>query len=183
MTQQWVRRTAAMIAGAGLLLTATPAAADDSPPAPPPAPAPGPPGLIPAIAGALAQSDSAPAGPFGLPDLSAYGANLLLGQNAAPAAPGSTVPAGIVPLSAFQSDYLVPQNLTPAAPGQGVAAPGLAPDADNPGTGRIAFLKRLHEMYAAGELKGALLGQNPKDWEPIPPTDLTAPTPAVSIPN
>lgn len=187
---------AIVVAGSAALAWAAPAAADDVPaPAPEPAPPPGqsiiPPGGL-SLGSILAQTGSAPTGPLGLPDMSVYGANLLLGQNVTPAAPGSDTPAGIYPLNAFRSEYLVPLNETPAAPGQGVAAPGIGPDADNPGTGRIAFLRRLHEMYQAGELTGALLGQQPLDsWETpteeaapvIPPQDLTGPPPAVDIPG
>lgn len=188
---------ATVVAGSALFAFACPAAADDTA-APPPEPAPPPaqtilpPGGIASIGTVLAQTGSASTGPLGLPDMSAYGANLLLGQTAAPAAPGDAAPAGIYPLNAFQSQYLLPQNVAPAAPGQGVLAPGIGPDADNPGTGRIAFLRRLHEMYAAGDLTGALLGQKPLDsWEeipgdtvlPTPPQDLAGPPPAVNIPN
>ena len=182
---------ALVLAGSAALMLAWPAAADD---APPPAPEPPPQSIIPPggipFGSILAQTGS-PAGLLGMPDLSAYGANLLLGQNTAPSAPGEGI-AGIYPLNAFRSEYLVPQNVTPAAPGQGVPAPGIGPDADNPGTGRIAFLKRLHAMYAAGELDGALLGQRPLDaWEtadgdtavPIPPQTPIAPPTAVGNPN
>ncbi|MGV1087296.1 MAG: hypothetical protein ACOYBX_04880 [Mycobacterium sp.] len=179
------------------LLPAGPAWADDT--AVPPGPLPAesaaptqrivPPDVVGSLGNALAQSGSEKVGLFGLPDISANGGDLLLAQNAAPAAPGSGQLAGIYPLNAFQSNYLLPQYVTPALPGQGVAAPGIGPDADDPGTGRIAFLKRLHDMYAAGELKGSLLGQLPLDaWDPV--TDGTAgpippagPPPAVSIPN
>lgn len=183
---------ALVLAGAAALMLAWPAAADD---APPPAPEPPPQSIIPPggipFGSILAQTGSTSSGLFGMPDLSAYGANLLLGQNTAPSAPGEGI-AGIYPLNAFRSEYLVPQNVTPAAPGQGVPAPGIGPDADNPGTGRIAFLKRLHAMYAAGELDGALLGQRPLDaWEtadgdtavPIPPQTPIAPPTAVGNPN
>ena len=187
---------ATVIAGSAALAFASPAAADEIPAPPPePAPAPGqsiiPPGGL-SLGTILAQTGSAPTGPLGLPDMSAYGANLLLGQNVTPAAPGSDTPAGIYPLNAFRSDYLVPLNMTPAAPGQGVPAPGIGPDADSPGTGRIAFLRRLHEMYAAGELEGALLGQKPlASWDtdvedpavPNPPELPIAPAPAVIVPN
>ena len=79
-------------------------------------------------------------------------------------------------LSAFNPEYLLGQNLTPAAPGDGTTAPGLGPDQDSPGTGRIAFLRRLYEMYDAGALKGSLLGQQPPEQfadqpvAPPPPT-------------
>ena len=115
--------------------------------------------FIPQISGIgnpLAQSGTQPGGLMGLPDLSGYGPNLLLAQNPDAAAPG----APVVPnLSAFNPEYLLGQNVTPAAPGDGTAAPGLAPDGDIPGTGRIAFLRRIYEMYQGGDLKGALLGQ------------------------
>lgn len=187
---------ATVLAGSAALAFASPAAADEIPAPPPePAPAPGqsiiPPGGL-SLGTILAQTGSAPTGPLGLPDMSAYGANVLLGQNVTPAAPGSDTPAGIYPLNAFRPEYLVPLNETPAAPGEGVPAPGIGPDADSPGTGRIAFLRRLHEMYQAGELTGALLGQKPLDsWETpgedtapvIPPQDLTGPPPAVNNPD
>lgn len=190
MRRNWI---ATVVTGTAALVFASPAAADDT--APPPPPPTGqtiiPPGGL-SLGSLLAQTGSTPTGPAGLPDMSAYGANLLLGQNLTPAAPGSDTPAGIYPLNAFRSEYLVPLNMTPAAPGQGVPAPGIGPDADNPGTGRIAFLKRLHEMYGAGELKGALLGQKPlASWDeatedtvaPMPPEGLAGTPPAVSIPN
>ena len=161
---------------------AVPAPADQ----PPPDPAAGsaPTGLIPPIASirnVLAQNGSAAAGPLGLPDLSAYSSSLVLGQNPVPAAPGAT-DAPVVPnLSAFNAGYLLPQNLTPAAPGQGTSAPGIGPDQDSPSAGRIAFLRRLHEMYQAGALKGAFLGQLPKEQlgEPLPGT---APGAGIYIP-
>jgi len=158
------------------------AAPTDEPP-PDPAAAPAPTGLIPPIASignVLGQNGSTPAGPLGLPDLSAYAPSLVLGQNPVPAAPG--VPdAPVVPnLNAFNAAYLLPQNLTPAAPGQGEPAPGIGPDQDSPSAGRIAFLRRLHEMYQAGALTGALLGQVPKEQlgEPLPGT---APGPEIYI--
>lgn len=141
--------------------TATPGS--DAPPADP-GPPPAPTDLIPALGSILAQSDSAPAGPLGLPDLSAYAPGLLLAQTVAPAAPGGAAgPAGLaIPsLSAFTPDYLLGQNLEPAAPGAGAPAPGIGPDAEDPGTGRLAFLRRVREMYEAGQLTGALLGQVP----------------------
>jgi hypothetical protein len=142
------------------LLAAAPALAD---PAPPPAePVPAPAEFVPqqsGIGNPLAQSGNQPTGLLGLPDLSAYGPNLLLGQNTTPAAPSEPAAAVVPNLNAFDQQYLLGQNLVPAAPGEGSAAPGLAPDQDSPGTGRIAFLRRLYEMYQAGGLKGSLLGQ------------------------
>lgn len=153
-----MRALAAALA-AGALACAGPAMADPPPPTPAPAPSPpSPADLIPAIGNVLGQAGNQPAGPLGLPDLSAYGTNLLLGQTALPALPGT--PAASVPdLRAFNPEYLLSQNAVPAAPGEGVTAPGLAPNDDIGGTGRIAFLRRLYEMYQDGALKGALLGQ------------------------
>lgn len=147
--------------GAGLtvaaLCCAWPATADPASPSPtPPAPAE----LIPAIGNILAQTGDQPTGPLGLPDLSAYGSNLLLGQTAQPALPG-TPAANIPDLRAFNPEYLLSQNSAPAAPGEGTPAAGLAPNDDIDGTGRIAFLRRIYEMYQGGALKGALLGQQP----------------------
>jgi hypothetical protein len=165
---------AVLAALAAALVLAAPAAAD--PTAEQPAEQPvvespqGPLDTLSAIGNVLGQRDTAPTGPLGLPDMSANAMTMLLGQNAVPTPPGAVAgpvagpPTATVPnLSAFNADYLLPQTLTPAVPGQGTAAPGLGPDEDSPGTGRISFLRRLHEMYAAGDLKGALLGQLPQD--------------------
>ena len=140
---------------------------DPAPPAPgiDPAP-PAPMGLIPPIStigGLLGQTGIEPAGPLGLPDLATYGNALVLGQNLVPSVPGSADQAVTPSLEVFTDEYLVPLNLVPAAPGEGSPAPGIGPNADIPGSGRIAMLRRLHEMYQAGNLTGALLGQLPKD--------------------
>lgn len=122
----------------------------------------------------LGQTGNQPAGPFGLPNLADLGSSLVLGQNAVPALPGT--PAAAIPdLRAFNPGYLLPQNLTPAAPGEGALAPGIAPNEDIAGTGRIAFLRRIFEMYQDGGLDGALLGQIPPEefdaalMPPMPP--------------
>ena len=159
------------------------------PPAPDPvtvAPVPPPAGYVPppsGIGSALAQSDSTAAGPLGLPDLAAYSPGLLLGQNAVPAAPGTPASATAPDLRAFNGDYLLPQNIAPAAPGQGGAADGLGPTPQDPGTGRIAFLRRLHGMYQDGGLAGALLGQVPDEQlgEALPGT-APAPAPGIYLP-
>jgi hypothetical protein len=81
---------------------------DGSQPNPSPA-APTPTGLIPPIASVgnvLAQSGNDSVGPLGLPDLSSYSPNLLLGQNVVPSAPGAVDPAVIPNLSAFNAGYL-----------------------------------------------------------------------------
>jgi hypothetical protein len=99
---------------------------------------------------------------LGLPDLSSYASSLLLGQTAAPALPGT--PAAAIPdLGALNPEYLVPLNQDPAAPGQGTLAPGIGPNEDIPGAGRIALLRRLYEMYQGGDLRGGLLGQVPPE--------------------
>lgn len=142
---------------------AAPVPAPEAVPAATPSPAPP---LVSSIGNPLGQRGDGPSGPLGLPDLSAYGANLLLGQNPAPAAPAGVTPVLLPHFSAFDPNYLVPQNVTPAIPGAGTPAPGIGPTAEDPSTGRIAFLRRLHEMYAEGELTGALLGQmSPEEFE------------------
>jgi hypothetical protein len=118
---------------------------------------------------------------LGLPDLSAIGPALLLGQNVVPAAPGAPTAVTAPDLRAFNGDYLLPQNIAPAAPGQGVAADGVGPTPQDPGTGRLAFLRRLHGMYQDGGLAGAFLGQVPDEQlgEPLPGT---APAPGIYLP-
>ena len=159
-------------------------AAEALPVPPPPAPGsdpapPAPMGLIPPSStsgGLRGQTGIEPAGPLGLPDLATYGNALVLGQNLVPSVPGTAEQAVTPSLQVFTDEYLVPLNLVPAAPGEGSPAPGIGPNADIPGAGRIAMLRRLHEMYQAGNLTGALLGQLPKDEfgqpmlpEPDPP--------------
>ena len=176
-------------AAAAALCVAAPAAAEPPPPPPPPVPAPlpvppppgpppppapppppGPAGVIGQIGNPLGQTGSQPTGPLGLPDLSSYASSLLLGQTAAPALPGT--PAAAVPdLRALNPQYLVPLNQDPAAPGQGTLTPGIGPNEDIPGAGRISLLRRLYEMHQAGDLRGGLLGQVPPEefYEHLPP--------------
>lgn len=154
-------RPAALAAGlaAWALTFAAPAPGEPAPAPPAPGPAlPVPSELIPAIGGVLAQRGSQPVGPFGLPDVSGNATTLFLGQNELPAPPGGSA-AAVPDLSAFNPEYLLPLNTAPAAPGEGTPAAGIGPDADSTGTGRIAFLRRLYEMYQGGDLTGALLGQ------------------------
>lgn len=153
---------------------ADPATPVDAPPVET-TPAPAPP--VAGIGSALAQSGSAPSGPLGLPDLSAYASSLILGQNPVPAAPGESVGVAVPDLSVFNPGYLLPQNLDPAAPGAGTPAPGFGPDEDSPGTGRIAFLRRIYEMYQAGALDGALLGQQSPEEFAQQALDSAPPTP------
>jgi len=168
------------LAAAGLLCAA-PAMADPPPPQPPggDAPVEAPPRS--GIGSVLAQNDAAPAGPLGLPDLSAYAPGLVLGQYDVPSAPGADAAVAAPDLRAFDSQYLLPQNVTPAAPGQGTTDTGIGPTPDDPGTGRLAFLRRLHEMYQGGGLAGAFLGQVPDEQlgEPLPGT---APAPGIYLP-
>lgn len=182
--------TVGLIAGGVLagLLCAGPAAADDTdpPPAPLPAEAPPPtqqtivpPDFLTSLGNVLGQRGSEKAGVLGLPDISSHGGDFLLAQNQAPAAPGAGALAGTYPFNAWESSYLLPQTETPALPGQGTLAPGIGPTADSPGNGRIAFLRRLHAMYAAGELKGAGLGQmSPEEFEASLAAASDAPDPA-----
>jgi len=111
------------------------------------------------------------------------GDNVLLGLRPpvpGPTAPGPGVPpapAAVIPrLNAYTPDYLLNLNVDPAPPGQGVLAPGIGPNEDIGGTGRIALLRRIYGMYDAGLLKGALLGQNPPGQLPAP-ADAPAPAP------
>ena len=163
---QWRTAMAAALTGAltlGAALVLSPSAtADPVPPDPAPAdPAPPPPTIF---------------GVLGLPDVSAYGSNPLLGQNIVPSAPSGGVPVIAPDLNAFSNQYLLPQNATPAAPGEGTGAG----TQDSVST-RLDYLKRLYSMYQGGDLKGALLGQLPLDQlgEPLPGT---APAPGTDIP-
>ncbi|WP_313673422.1 hypothetical protein [Mycolicibacterium sp.] len=188
-----------------------PAAADPGPPppvvpvpAPPAVPAPQPgvlpaeaPGpVVPAAPGEFVPQQAtisnplgqvgADGGPLGLPPVSI--ADVLLGQRPAvpgPAVPGPGVPpapAAVIPsLSAYNPDYLLNLNVDPAPPGQGALAPGIGPNEDIGGMGRIALLRRIYGMYDAGLLRGALLGQNPPGELPLPtpePTPVPTPAPA-----
>lgn len=177
MTARISLATLAVMTVGGLCCAAPATAypAEDQPVQPVPVPAPAPPtGLLPPLAGignVLAQADSPPSGPFGLPDLSAYAPALLLAQNPVPVAPGDPagppLPSPQLPnLSAFNPDYLIGQNLAPSAPGEGTAAQGLGPTVEDPGTGRLSFLRRLYEMYDNGQLEGAFLGQRPAGASP-----------------
>ena len=172
------RPTVLIAVASTALFCATPAQAapgEPTPPPPPPLPATE---FVPQQAGignVLGQSGSQPAGLFGLPDLSGYGSNLLLGQTPGPVIPGAPATAVVPNLNAFNPEYLLGQNATPAAPGDGAPAPGLGPDSDSPDTGRIAFLRRLYEMYQAGALKGSMLGQ--QSPEEFADQAVTAPPP------
>ncbi|MBB3750594.1 hypothetical protein FHT44_003089 [Mycolicibacterium sp. BK634] len=169
---------AAAALGAVLTGSAT-AQADPGPADPTIPPAPIPPNAT--IGSVLAQTGAPSTGPLGLPDLSAYTPGLLLAQNPVPSAPGTQGTVAAPDLHAFNNQYLLPQNVTPAAPGEGVADAGIGPSPESPGTGRLAFLRRLHEMYQGGALDGSLLGQVPYEQlgEPLPGT---APGPEIYVP-
>ncbi|MCX2931534.1 hypothetical protein ORI20_14735 [Mycobacterium sp. CVI_P3] len=133
------------------------------------------------IGTALGQNGAEAVGPLGIPDLAGYAPGLLLGQNAVPSAPGEPTTVTAPDLRAFAGQYLLPQNVEPAAPGRGVADVGMGPSPADPSTGRLAFLRRLHEMYQGGDLTGALLGQVPDEQlgQPLPGT---APGPGTYLP-
>lgn len=145
------------LAVAGPLASAVSASAD---PLPPP---PAPPSIVDAIQGSLAQSGAPGSGIVGLPDLSAYQNQILLGQTATPALPG-TDPGTPTHQNALNNAYLLPQNEIPAAPGQG-RIDGVEPGAESADINRRELLSRLWGMYQQGDLEGALLGQQP----PPPP--------------
>ena len=168
-------RTLLIAAAISAALIGSPSAAADPAPGDPPVP----PNAT--IGSVLAQSGAPSAGPVGLPDLSAYAPGLLLGQNPVPSPPGPPPAVATPDLHAFNNQYLLPQNVAPAAPGQGEPDNGIGPTAEQPGTGRLAFLSRLHAMYSEGALDGALLGQVPYEQlgEPLPGT---APGPGIVVP-
>jgi hypothetical protein len=178
------RLTLAAAATIGAALAGAASAGADPGPGDPLIPPAPPAGVVPpnaTVGSVLAQSGAPSTGPLGLPDLSAYAPGLLLGQNPVPSAPGAPGAVATPDLHAFNNQYLLPQNVTPAAPGEGVPDAGIGPSADQPGTGRLAFLRRLHEMYQGGALDGALLGQVPYEQlgEPLPGT---APGPETNVP-
>jgi hypothetical protein len=92
----------------------------------------------------------------------------VLGQYAAPSAPGAATP--VAPnLNPWNNQYLLPQNESPAAPGQGQIF-GVPPGQENADVSGFDYLKRLVDMYRAGGLEGGLLGQNPVEGlgKPLP---------------
>jgi len=178
--------------GAAVALAAT-AAAD--PPPPDPAPLPGepapppPPGptvpvigqpLGPAGFGVLAQNGE-PANPaaLGAPPVVGLDQTTVLGQNAAPSAPGAD--PGVVPnLNPFNNAYGPQQCMVPSAPGK-CEQFDVAPGDENADVSRREWLGRYVDMYRAGMLKGGLLGQMPQEQlgEALPGT---APPPGTNIP-
>lgn len=195
---------AAAIFAAATAMTQTDIAAADPVPTPVPAPGPAlpPPAPVAAegpganlavpIAGAnlgpqglniLAQSDgvdplsAALGAPSGLTGLDR---DSVLGQYAAPSAPGAGGPVTAPNLRAFNNAYGPQQCLKPSAPGKceqfGVEAGQESEDV----TGR-QWLGRYIDMYRDGRLKGGLLGQVPREQlgESLPGT---APPPGTNIP-
>jgi hypothetical protein len=153
--------------GAPLFTTAT--ATADPPPEVPVEPPP-PPSYLGALRSApLAQSNDPSPGIAGLPDLSADGNQILLGQTANPALPG-TDPGRVPNPNALNNSYLLPQNVAPSAPGEGEIV-GVAPGQEGADINRREYLHRLWTMYQAGGLDGALLGQRPDAPldQPLPP--------------
>jgi hypothetical protein len=159
----------AVVVGALALGTAAAAGADPPPPDVPLDPPP-PPSYLDALHSApLAQSNDPSPGVLGLPDLSALGNGMLLGQTSVPALPG-TEPGAMPNPNALNNSYLLPQNLVPSAPGQGQIF-GVDPGQENADIKRSEYLGRLWAMYRAGGLDGALLGQRPESQLdlPLPP--------------
>lgn len=156
-------------------------------PVPPPPPGP-PPSLAvpilwqplsPAGPGVLAQQGVPDPGPLGLPPVAGLDAGTVLGQNAAPSAPG--VGPGIPPhLGVFHNAYGVPQHVVPSAPGEGPQF-DVAPGQENAPTGAREWLGRYVDLYRDGRLRGQLLGQRPQEQlgQPLPGT---APPPGTNLP-
>jgi hypothetical protein len=135
-----------------------------------PAPPHPPPSYLDALHSApLAQSNDPSPGVAGVPDLSALGNGMLLGQTSIPALPG-TEPGALPNPNALNNSYLLPQNLVPSAPGQGQIF-GVDRGQENADVKRSEYLQRLWAMYRAGGLDGALLGHRPESQldRPLPP--------------
>jgi hypothetical protein len=181
--------TGALTVGAVVLGPAL-AAADPVPPPPPPGdpalpPPPPAPVAVPMLGEApnglnvLGQTGDPAPGPLGLPNISGLDETTVLGQNAAPSAPGAG--PGVVPnLRAFNNAYGPQQNLVPSAPGEGEQF-DVAPGEENADVNARTWMGRYIDMYRAGMLKGGLLGQTPQEQlgEPLPGT---APPPGTNIP-
>lgn len=184
--------------GAAVACSAT-AAADPAPPevpgppavaapAPEPAPPPGP--TVPLMGAPLGPNglsvlgqtgtETAP-GRLGVPDGIDMSPGALLGQYAAPSAPGGPPPTEAPNLRAFNNGNFFPQNEKPSAPGQGTVV-GVAPGQENSDISGLDWMREMHTMYRNGNLRGAMLGQLPKEQlgEPLPGT---APPPGTSIPQ
>jgi hypothetical protein len=175
-----------LMVGVGVV-GAAPAAADPTPAPPPPAD-PAPPVTVPVLGSDLGPNglavlgqagDPAP-GPLGAPNIAGLDGTTVLGQNAAPSAPGTG--PGVVPnLQAFNNAYGPQQNLVPSAPGDGQQF-DVAPGDENTNVNARTWMGRYIDMYRAGMLKGGLLGQVPQEQlgEPLPGT---APPPGTNVPS
>src|SRR3954454_13280417 len=140
-----------------------PLPADPAPPPPPPPTVPGMGQLGPSGLGVLAQAGQPEnAGALGAPPVTGLDPTTLLGQNAVPSVPGPD--PGVVPnLRAFNNAYGAGAlNDKPAAPGQGTQF-GVAPGDQNADVTGRQWLGRYIDLYRAGDLKGGLLGQMPKE--------------------
>jgi hypothetical protein len=175
-----------LMGGVGVLGAAS--AAADPAPAPPPPADPAPPVTVPVLGSDLGPNglavlgqagDPAP-GPLGAPNIAGLDGTTVLGQNAAPSAPGAG--PGVVPnLQAFNNAYGPQQNLVPSAPGEGQQF-DVAPGDENANVNARTWMGRYIDMYRAGMLKGGLLGQVPQEQlgEPLPGT---APPPGTNVPS
>lgn len=186
--------------GAAVACSAT-AAADPAPPevpgapaVPAPAPAPEPPPppgpTVPLMGAPLGSNglsvlgqtgtETAP-GRLGVPNGVDMSPGALLGQYAAPSAPGGPPPTEAPNLRAFNNGYFFPQNEKPSAPGQGTVV-GVEPGQENADISGLDWMRQMHTLYRNGNLRGSLLGQVPKEQlgEPLPGT---APPPGTNIPQ
>ncbi|MFV8050662.1 hypothetical protein [Mycobacterium sp. 48b] len=188
------------VVGAAVACSAT-AAADPAPPEVPGAPAvaaPAPAVEPPPPAGPEVPLVGAPLGPQGLSVLGQTGTQAapgrmgvpdgidlspgaLLGQYAAPAAPGGPPPTNAPNLRAFNNGNFLPQNEKPSAPGQGTVV-GVEPGQENADISGLDWMRNMRDLYRNGNLRGAMLGQVPKEQlgEPLPGT---APPPGTNIPS
>lgn len=188
------------VVGAAVACSAT-AAADPAPPEVPgapavPAPAPAlepapPPGpevplmgapLGPSGLSVLGQTgtDTAP-GRLGVPNGVDMSPGALLGQYAVPSAPGGPPPTEAPNLRAFNNGNFFPQNEKPSAPSQGTVV-GVPPGEENADISGLDWMRNMRDMYRNGNLRGAMLGQLPKEQlgEPLPGT---APPPGTNVPS
>jgi hypothetical protein len=181
-----VSAVAVLMVGAAVFGPAVVAADPAPPPSPPVDPAP--PVTVPVLGSDLGPNglavlgqagDPAP-GPLGAPNITGLDGTTVLGQNAAPSAPGAG--PGVTPnLQAFNNAYGPQQNLVPSAPGEGQQF-DVAPGDENANVNARTWMGRYIDMYRAGMLKGGLLGQVPQEQlgEPLPGT---APPPGTNVPS
>jgi hypothetical protein len=155
------RAAAAGVAGVAVIaaIVAPSAAADADPSAAPTsdAPAPAPPGTT--VLDMVAQARA----------INATDPTVLLGQRPDAANPDAP-PLGPLNLNPLNNANLLPQNLIPSAPGEGTMV-GVPRGQESENTTFRGLLSRLSDMFHAGDLAGAGLGQRP-------PSELTGPPPA-----